>query len=100
MHSGAEDNKAYVWDRHYRCCLHTCHHSDVVNSVAICPTDEQTMVTASDDGSFKVWRSRHRVKQLLSAKMSPSLTQGLGLSSEGYPRAPLAEAECYDDSDG
>ncbi|KAH8032802.1 hypothetical protein HPB51_001937 [Rhipicephalus microplus] len=62
--SGAEDKKGYLWDRHYSACLATLPHSDVVNAVAFNPKDPQMLVTASDDFSLKVWRSRAKVREL------------------------------------
>lgn len=62
--SGAEDKHGYLWDRHYGTCLAKLPHSDVVNSVAFNPSDPEMLVTASDDFSLKVWRSRNRVEQL------------------------------------
>ncbi len=98
--SGAEDNKAYVWDRQYKCCHLYCHHTDVVNSVAICLTDQQVMVTASDDGTFKVWCSRCRVKQLHQSVTSQNCAQqacDINSACDSVPsRASLAEAEHCD----
>ena len=52
-----------MWDRHYGICLTKFAHRDVVNSVAFNPTDNEMLVTVSDDYSFKVWRSRNREKE-------------------------------------
>ncbi|KAK6622573.1 hypothetical protein RUM43_008415 [Polyplax serrata] len=62
--SGAEDKHGYLWDRHYGICLAKYPHNDVVNSVAFNPRDSEMLVTTSDDYTIKVWRSKHRVKQL------------------------------------
>lgn len=62
--SGAEDKHGYLWDRHYGVCLAKYPHTDVVNSVAFNPCDPEMLVTTSDDYTIKVWRSKHRVKQL------------------------------------
>ncbi|XP_035230118.1 F-box/WD repeat-containing protein 5-like [Stegodyphus dumicola] len=62
--SGAEDKHGYLWDRHYGNCLAKLPHSDVVNSVAFNPRDPEMLVTASDDFTLKVWRSKNRVKEL------------------------------------
>ncbi|CAN7990824.1 unnamed protein product [Ixodes pacificus] len=62
--SGAEDRKGYLWDRHYAVCLAKLPHDDVVNAVAFNPRDPQMLVTASDDFTLKVWRSRSRAKEL------------------------------------
>lgn len=39
-------------------------HSEVVNSVAFNPRDNETFVTTSDDYTIKVWRSVSRAKEL------------------------------------
>ncbi|XP_015920687.2 F-box/WD repeat-containing protein 5 [Parasteatoda tepidariorum] len=62
--SGAEDKRGYLWDRHYGNCLAKLPHTDVVNSVAFNPKDPEMLVTASDDFTLKVWRSRNRIKEL------------------------------------
>lgn len=40
------------------------HHSEVVNSVAFNPRDNEMFVTTSDDYTIKVWRSTARAKSL------------------------------------
>lgn len=62
--SGAEDKHGYLWDRHYGNCLAKLPHSDVVNSVAFNPSDPEMLITASDDFTLKVWRSKNRMKEL------------------------------------
>lgn len=65
--SGAEDRHGYIWDRHYNICLAKLQHEDVVNSVVFSPTDQELLLTASDDATIKVWRSP-RMNRLLQAK--------------------------------
>jgi len=62
--SGAEDKYAYLWDRHYGNCLAKLPHNDIVNSVAFNPVDNEVLISVSDDNTIKIWRSRHRMKQL------------------------------------
>ncbi|XP_035683697.1 F-box/WD repeat-containing protein 5-like [Branchiostoma floridae] len=58
--SGAEDHNGYIWDRHYNTLLAKLPHTDVVNSVAFNPQDPEMLITASDDFTLKVWRSRRK----------------------------------------
>lgn len=70
--SGAEDKKAYLWDRFYGVCLSqyqviirsilaatfltekiSFQHDDVVNSVAFNPKNNHQLVTVSDDYKVK-----------------------------------------------
>lgn len=63
--SGSEDSKGYIWDRHYCSILSTFdHESGVVNAVGFSPTNQEYLVTVSDDKTIKVWRSKHEVKCL------------------------------------
>lgn len=62
--SGSEDNSAYLWDRHYGSCLARLPHEGVVNCAVFNPVDSEMLVTASDDGSLKVWRSPNRMKEM------------------------------------
>ncbi|KAG9471360.1 hypothetical protein GDO78_015104 [Eleutherodactylus coqui] len=60
--SGAENRCGYIWDRHYGCCLATLPHDNVVNTVAFCPVNQELLLTASDDYTIKVWRSRRALR--------------------------------------
>ncbi|XP_059612556.1 F-box/WD repeat-containing protein 5 [Phlebotomus argentipes] len=62
--SGAEDMHAYLWDRFYGVCLAKYQHTEVVNSVAFNPRDNEMLVTTSDDYKIKVWRSVEKAKSL------------------------------------
>ncbi|XP_066569413.1 F-box/WD repeat-containing protein 5 [Amia ocellicauda] len=66
--SGAEDKHGYIWDRHYNICVARLQHDDVVNSVAFSPADQELLLTASDDGTVKVWRSPRMVRVAQSAR--------------------------------
>jgi WD40 repeat protein len=44
-------------------------HSECVNCVVICPSDEEVCVTASDDRTLSVWTSRRRIRN------DPELTE-------------------------
>ncbi|GFR76643.1 F-box/WD repeat-containing protein 5 [Elysia marginata] len=59
--SGAEDKQGYLWDRHYSIPLYRFPHDNVVNCVAVNPTNPEMLVTVSDDYSIKVWASRHKL---------------------------------------
>lgn len=61
--SGAEDRCAHVWDRHFGAKLATLDgHTNVVNCVAFNPANQQMLVSASDDHTIRVWRSRQLSK--------------------------------------
>ncbi|XP_063698367.1 F-box/WD repeat-containing protein 5 [Culicoides brevitarsis] len=62
--SGAEDMHAYVWERYYGVWLAKYNHSDVVNSVAFNPRDNEMLVTTSDDYEIKIWRSLEKTKEM------------------------------------
>ncbi|KAL9989015.1 hypothetical protein ACROYT_G003521 [Oculina patagonica] len=61
--SGAEDHCAHIWDRHFGVKLATLKgHSDIVNCVAFNPVNQEVLVSASDDHTIRVWKSRQLSK--------------------------------------
>ncbi|KAL9989016.1 hypothetical protein ACROYT_G003522 [Oculina patagonica] len=61
--SGAEDHCAHVWDRHFGAKLATLKgHSDIVNCVVFNPVNQEMLVSASDDHTIRVWKSRQLSK--------------------------------------
>lgn len=57
--SGAEDHHAHVWHRCGGSKLATLKgHVNVVNCVAFSPANQQMLVSASDDHTIRVWKSR------------------------------------------
>ncbi|XP_041371164.1 F-box/WD repeat-containing protein 5-like [Gigantopelta aegis] len=63
--SGSEDCKAYVWERRYGCLVGELPHGPgVVNAVAFCPSNQEYLVTVSDDNTIRIWRSRHDMRLL------------------------------------
>lgn len=81
--SGAEDKRGYLWDRRYGICLAKLPHEDVVNAVAFNPRDPEMLVTASDDFTLKVWRSRARTQGLRSQDAAGDGPPSLDAASEG-----------------
>ncbi|XP_042334859.1 F-box/WD repeat-containing protein 5 [Sceloporus undulatus] len=69
--SGAEDRHGYIWDRHYDICLAKLRHNDVVNSVAFSPVEQELLLTASADGTVRVWRSPRTVRIFQAEKPRP-----------------------------
>lgn len=64
--SGSEDAKGYLWDRHYGVNLATFEHTfGVVNAVGFNPTNQEYLVTVSDDNTIKIWRSKALLKERL-----------------------------------
>jgi len=64
--SGSEDQNGYVWDRHFGCLLGKLAHTNVVNSVAFHPQNSSLLLSASDDNTIKVWRSKAFMRSLSS----------------------------------
>ncbi|KAL4227259.1 F-box/WD repeat-containing protein 5 [Mactra antiquata] len=63
--SGSEDAKGYLWDRHYNSLLTKYEHEEgVVNAVGFSPSNQEYLVTVSDDKTIKVWRSQSEVNRL------------------------------------
>ncbi|XP_045472251.1 F-box/WD repeat-containing protein 5 [Harmonia axyridis] len=60
----------YVWDRHYGICLAKLNHKDITNGAAFNPKDPEMMVSISDDGVIKVWRSLSKMNELKIRHMS------------------------------
>ncbi|KAK9872962.1 hypothetical protein WA026_020310 [Henosepilachna vigintioctopunctata] len=67
--STGEGPNLHIWDRHYGIPLASLTHKDIVNAVAFNPKDPEMMVSVSDDGIIKVWRS-------------PSVVMALGIQAE------------------
>jgi F-box/WD-40 domain protein 5 len=61
--SGSEDKHGYLWDRHYGVSLAKLPHTDVCNSVAFNPADSRMLVSVSDDGTIKIWRSKDQCRE-------------------------------------
>ena len=57
---GFNDCVARLWDRHHGKVLEdaTFEHEDSINCIEINPRNEQMVVTVSNDGMVKLWRSR------------------------------------------
>uniref|UniRef100_H2XRN7 F-box domain-containing protein n=1 Tax=Ciona intestinalis TaxID=7719 RepID=H2XRN7_CIOIN len=72
--SGSEDNCGYIWDRHYGVCVSRLVHDDVVNCVAVNPCDPSMAVSASDDKTIKIWRSKS-FRRLLSGVRAKARTK-------------------------
>ena len=54
-----------MWDRHYGVKLATLEgHKNVVNAVAFNPADPEMLVSASDDHTLGIWRSRRKIREL------------------------------------
>ncbi|KAL2100398.1 hypothetical protein ACEWY4_004792 [Coilia grayii] len=85
--SGAEDKHGYIWDRHYNICLAKLAHTDVVNSVAFSPADQELLLSASDDSTIKVWRSPRMVRLAQTPPRAPRPRNLLAslLSRRGAP---------------
>ncbi|KAL5004664.1 hypothetical protein ScPMuIL_018120 [Solemya velum] len=80
--SGSEDAKGYLWDRYYAALLSTFEHGPgVVNAVGFNPHDQEYLVTVSDDGTIKIWRSRQAMNKL------PKTNASVGLRSCGTPKS-------------
>ncbi|XP_070197236.1 F-box/WD repeat-containing protein 5-like [Littorina saxatilis] len=62
--SGSHDNQGYMWDRHYGVHVRCFPHSDAVNSCALNPRNSEMLVTASDDNTIRIWRSRRHMRQM------------------------------------
>jgi len=68
--SGSEDCTGRIWDRYYGCCLSELPHGECVNAAVFCPTNQQLLVSVSDDQSVKVWKS----KALTRVQDTPTFT--------------------------
>jgi len=64
--SGSEDGHAVIWDKYYGCQLASNKHDACVNCVAFSPSDNQVMVSVSDDHKIKVWMSKRRARSRLN----------------------------------
>ena len=70
--SGSEDNFGYVWDRKYGSLLARLPHDQCVNCVTFSPLDQELCVTASDDHTLKVWKSRRRRREEAKNQTTPN----------------------------
>ena len=63
---GINDCIARLWDRHYGTVINeaTFEHDEPITCIAINPRNEQMVVTVSEDGTIKVWRSRSLCKKI------------------------------------
>jgi F-box/WD-40 domain protein 5 len=73
--SGSEDTLGRIWDRYYGCLVSELDHSACVNSTAFSPTNQQIIVTASDDHKVKVWHSRALTRQILDTRQSSCIEE-------------------------
>jgi WD40 repeat protein len=63
--SGSEDSRVYVWHRQTLEVMQILSgHTGHVSQVAFCPTDQHMFVSASDDATLRVFRSRKEAAQL------------------------------------
>ena len=63
---GINDCVARLWDRHYGTVINeaTFEHDEPITCIAINPRNEQMVVTVSEDGTIKVWRSRSLCRKI------------------------------------
>ncbi|XP_044752618.1 F-box/WD repeat-containing protein 5 [Coccinella septempunctata] len=62
--STGEGPNLHLWDRHYGIHLANLKHKDITNGAAFNPKDPEMMVSVSDDGVIKVWRSLSKIREL------------------------------------
>lgn len=62
--SGSENGRGCLWARHYGNCLTRFPHDTTVTCAVFNPLDSEMVITASEDGALKIWRSRNRTKEL------------------------------------
>jgi len=56
---GSEDNRGYLWDRHYGCLVAVVSgHTKPVCGVALDRVKQEVMVTVGDDHQIRVLRTR------------------------------------------
>lgn len=54
--SGSEDGNVYIWHRHWEEPVSVLRgHTGVVNAVSWSPTNPALLISASDDGSIRLW---------------------------------------------
>ena len=55
---GSTNKFAYVFDRRYAKCVAKLPHKNMVNSLAFNPRDQGMLITACDDKTVRIWRSK------------------------------------------
>lgn len=62
--TGSGESNGYVWSRKYGCFLGKLSHSENVDVAVFNPAVSDMLVTASDDHTMKVWRSKKKLRDI------------------------------------